>query len=840
MSDTVRLVTSENRSLHEQMNRLQEALRAHEARKAGVSQTIESLSELVRAVEADIRRYDLSAPSTAALAAAGPGASGTGGAGLSTSGPILARPRQIVAETAEGKLALLQELHLKRLGELILTLKKRVARYEESDSLASVVVDHSSLPELLVENAKLRKENEYLRLREQRFAPSSLLRRRRLMDCEPAFLRLLVVGLQNELAAARRVIDRYGFDRNPTLSMLVTPPTSVADPRSLEEIEKIFKERDWDSLAEQFAPEDKDNLRTGRDLEMEKNEALQARNALLEGALGNLVAELKLYEDLKSRQATVDKDRDDVLADIMSGPSTAKDRRIAELQLKNEAIVASENALLESLARKDQALMYQEERAMESVRERQMLQDENTSLSMQLLDLTKKNKEAVAATMHAKKQLKALHLVSLTMCEALIERLDLPIRARSAVVSYMFSDVFETYTRSVAAAVRLQSAFRGAIARRRQGVAKENIKYLQLAFGGREAQDARAERAERSRARAAAARDAGEDDLDDAGYDDEEDDDLPYEPGMCLSLKGLPQPDGSLLNPNRIYTFTYFRGTTPRSLGVSGPTLSIPGEPLDTPRSGVAPVPAATLLLQRDVSAKKVSIAPDGGDGGHTDGLNAYQAAAPGDEETPRLNIPSFSQELASSPEQRDYLIRLLAKANATVIDYGCVFGVPEVSRDSGESRVAGLDRVWSMLESQQALAPIPIEDPVVLGKKAFMPAYSALSAIVTTVETDFERIREVQNLLTIAKKEVMEVLKPQMEAEIRHMKNDMDAYVASIRRGTEAVLGRETVARAVQTRIAVASSTAQTEGDQEDPKSARKPGGGGGSGNLASQSKKK
>jgi hypothetical protein len=573
-------------------------------------------------------------------AAAVEGADGLRPGGFESGVQAFAPPRKILAETVEGRCAILRSLVDQRHAELVAALKRRVARLEENASLARVVDAHGSLPDLLEQNRKLRDQNEALRLREMRFAPYALLRRRKLAECEPAFLRLLVTALQNELAASRRLIDKYGFERNPTLGLLVAAPEPIADPATLADVDAVFRaagravERrqrssgaygddggggedngddggdgnnhasavaapwgDDSPLLDAFAPADPSEPRNGGigpgpDAAAEASledvaETLRQRNAILEAANAALVNEIALRDEVAQRQREVEGDRDDVISDLMGHRSTAKERRILELQQKNEKIVESENALLSTLAKKDKVILFQEGRSQETAREKQHLREETAALSRRLIALTKRCKDADRDRELARRQLSALHRAAMTMCLALVERLDIPIRSRSATVAYMFRDVFAVYARSVDAATRLQAAFRGAICRKRRGVDKRSIRYLGAAANA----DAAAPTAAAGTAAAMPAAD-----LDAGGGVSAR-----ATPPLVVVLRGLPQPDGTLAHERRRFTFTYHRdpagssaamaSMTPLSGGddarslttISGPFISIPGEPTDEP-----------------------------------------------------------------------------------------------------------------------------------------------------------------------------------------------------------------------------------------------------------------
>ena len=88
---------------------------------------------------------------------------------------------------------------------------------EEREAVESTLRDFGSVRTLLEELALARRENKKLRFREQRFAHEPLLRRRRVDLLSPSLLRVLVVALQNELAAATETIRGSALESHPML-----------------------------------------------------------------------------------------------------------------------------------------------------------------------------------------------------------------------------------------------------------------------------------------------------------------------------------------------------------------------------------------------------------------------------------------------------------------------------------------------------------------------------------------------------------------------------------------------------------------------------------------------
>ena len=88
---------------------------------------------------------------------------------------------------------------------------------EEHGAVEEMLASFGSMKNLLEELEMTRRENKKLRFREQRFAHEPLLRRRRVDLLSPSLLRVLVVALQNELAAALEVIHGCALESHPLL-----------------------------------------------------------------------------------------------------------------------------------------------------------------------------------------------------------------------------------------------------------------------------------------------------------------------------------------------------------------------------------------------------------------------------------------------------------------------------------------------------------------------------------------------------------------------------------------------------------------------------------------------
>jgi hypothetical protein len=111
----------------------------------------------------------------------------------------------------------------------------------ERDGLECLLREFGSTKGMLEEIQSLRRTIAILKTREERFKQDPLLRRRRLESCDHALLRVLVVGLQNELLAATTLIDSWNLAKEPTFLPPRRPqPVPRNQPREMN-ISELLK-----------------------------------------------------------------------------------------------------------------------------------------------------------------------------------------------------------------------------------------------------------------------------------------------------------------------------------------------------------------------------------------------------------------------------------------------------------------------------------------------------------------------------------------------------------------------------------------------------------------------
>ena len=91
-------------------------------------------------------------------------------------------------------------ISLKLLENLIFVLKKKVKRFEQSDSdVKRMIVNWGSLPELLKDNERMKKELKFFDWVTQRFDTELLLKHKYLYTEDVYLMRSAIFALQNEL-----------------------------------------------------------------------------------------------------------------------------------------------------------------------------------------------------------------------------------------------------------------------------------------------------------------------------------------------------------------------------------------------------------------------------------------------------------------------------------------------------------------------------------------------------------------------------------------------------------------------------------------------------------------
>ena len=103
---------------------------------------------------------------------------------------------------------------------------------DEKEAINQVLATFGSVRNFLSELEEVKRTNKKLRFREQRFAHEPLLRRRRVDMLSPSLLRVLVVALQNELAASMEVIRTCALEEHPLLQQAIP---SYVDSRQLRD-----------------------------------------------------------------------------------------------------------------------------------------------------------------------------------------------------------------------------------------------------------------------------------------------------------------------------------------------------------------------------------------------------------------------------------------------------------------------------------------------------------------------------------------------------------------------------------------------------------------------------
>eukprot|EP00163_Fabomonas_tropica_P020132 TRINITY_DN353_c0_g2_i5.p1 TRINITY_DN353_c0_g2~~TRINITY_DN353_c0_g2_i5.p1 ORF type:complete len:859 (+),score=275.40 TRINITY_DN353_c0_g2_i5:577-3153(+) len=800
LKDTLERSELDKRHVESKLEKTKNALKVHESKQVTLDTTVAELEAGIRHIEEDIRRFD----------------------GENILG---AKTKTIVAISEEGKVRQATELKLKRLEELVYVLKKRITNYEENASLADVISNHGTLPDLLQNNAILEKENKLLRLREQRFAHAPLLRRRRLMECSPAYLRLLVVALQNELAVSRRLIDKYGFESNPSLKLLTIPPVQPPEDVDLVDIDRMYEQRTLSVFGEQFAPADDAALaQRGQEEEAGTQESedearqqhsLAQRLSVFEHANVTLQAQVERLNSQLKQQREVRTSREDILVELIGGKRgsefSSKEKRIAELQLKNEEIVEHEADLLEVIAEKDKTISLQEEVASELTETKEELLDENLALSERVLSLKKANDQLIVNDADRGRKFHALYLLCQSLTQALVEQLKLPQRRTRATVQYMFADLLRVYSKLTWAAVRLQCAWRGFKARKALGdkVIRRPNNAAQLpsasaddADGLEDVTNAQLQRAKLMRT-----------DID-----------------RVLVTRGLPQANGQILYPDDEFEFYLVHGVNvPGAESDRVDAVSVPHK-YNEDGEAVARDERQAIWM-RDFVARTGDFVVSEHGAFFTErvatALELNKVAALARRAKSQLRLRSLKNPAGTGGDEGD----AGEPAPAAIIDLGPDREEEEEEEERGES---------SDHDSSDAASPPPAyiaENVVALwtslidatesvrvrvankqGEPQVLPAFRALAEMALAVPHETERVSQLPSMLRLAKRELTEVLRPEIERQLREAQQDMNHAIMSLQQQVNGLLLKPKIGRTTQTKVPLADSFTQME-EEEDPK---------------------
>lgn len=362
-------------------------------------------------------------------------------------------------------------LHTKfeRMEELIVLLKKRVHKLEEVDhGRKKLMDDYGGLSELLEKARVLEHQNEILKQREKRFFADNLLRRRKLMECNADFLRVMVVSLQSELAASRRVIESFNLENNRSLKFLVQPPIRqplLTEYRRLEDMgaEPSFLEMPIVDSQVPMAPSALQQLRQENWALSQKLNGVEHANLALQSQVTMLEQELKIVQ----RAEVV------VLSD-----TDAKGRKVEELTRINNQLVAEIKQCQKELLQKNEIMGYQ----TDVIRD---LTDQKAQVDLQLVHLSQQQLATFQRMEHLSDRIarqqeccRSFYYLCVSLIHAQMEKFlkDGGRRLSGAEARHLtdlaYRDMMRIYLLSSRAAVTLQSWFRAWRTRKSLGISQ--------------------------------------------------------------------------------------------------------------------------------------------------------------------------------------------------------------------------------------------------------------------------------------------------------------------------------------------------------------------------------
>lgn len=362
----------------------------------------------------------------------------------------------------------LVEEKFKAFERLVFALKKRVLIFESNDELLATVQKYGSVAGMLERQRRLQEDNDKLRLREQRFHLDPLLRRR---VCRPsdsnAVLPVLLMALQNELAAAQAVIAQRRFPaRDTQVRVREEPVKEMHEAEAFITVEEMLQGPG--EVEEERGKEEGD----GAVLHPQTEYELMQRLNSLEYAKSTLLLKIERMREERALQLHYLHTTNQV-ADVSmesggeEGRLVAKEKKVARLTRLNESLMAqiggwedaiqakeeTVEALNEVIATLTQQKIKLTEETLQatdrSVRLRTALQDANRRLGVQA------------------RRVASLYAFAQALALSSVRPDDLPPHQHPHWVGFLFRDVLRAQARMAVAALRVQKVLRGHAGRNR-------------------------------------------------------------------------------------------------------------------------------------------------------------------------------------------------------------------------------------------------------------------------------------------------------------------------------------------------------------------------------------
>ncbi|KNC46100.1 uncharacterized protein AMSG_00217 [Thecamonas trahens ATCC 50062] len=379
-----------------------------------------------------------------------------------------------------GRKWMLMELKFERLEQLIVVLKKKLLRFEANEHLARVVEEYGDLPHIIRDNNRLKQENTKLRSREQRFACDPLLNRY-FGESDETFLRVLTMALQNELAAHRALVAKHNLAANPSLALLVRPPTELPDPTTLADLDTWLQDP---LLRNDFG----DELKAWREANIGGSPPSQVSPANALALLQELnrvketndllTAQVARLEDERRLSANVGLMREYCDAEFAHPLKGLAKKQFQDI---NEKLLAELKSVNSQFAQAEATLAMQSGILATMSSEKQTLMEENVIIGKRVLALLNQNKELHKRMEKTSQLCHSLYLANLSTIQGVLAS-KLPESQIETFVHFFHRDILLTYLTMYNAAVRIQSWYRGVkvrvfLARRYAFVARACLRF---------------------------------------------------------------------------------------------------------------------------------------------------------------------------------------------------------------------------------------------------------------------------------------------------------------------------------------------------------------------------
>ncbi|KAG2389543.1 hypothetical protein C9374_014103 [Naegleria lovaniensis] len=363
---------------------------------------------------------------------------------------------------------------MRLLENLIFVLKKKIQRYEQSDSeVKQLVKQWGSLPELLRENEAMKKELNFYNWVTQRFDTELLLKHKYLYLDDVYMLRSVIFALQNELFVAQQGLAKYNDVENKLLKIMTTKSAekNASKHFSLEYLmtdlfmtEKQKYEYEKKKEAKRMVAEE-NNKSIVKDEDQEpsvmdlrnKIRTLEHENKFLSNQLGRLEQQVT---DLTSAM--------ELLNEEVTGERKVE---IKERETMIRKLTSRIDHLNKATTDREVYFLFQQNLVQELTDKRDKLFAENALTNEKLINTRNEVVELTQKLRHQANGLQVMYQITSSLLFYFIKtttgkEIDSNLSPKNNV-KIMFQDVFTSYIFKMNASVKLQSWFRGILTRKR-------------------------------------------------------------------------------------------------------------------------------------------------------------------------------------------------------------------------------------------------------------------------------------------------------------------------------------------------------------------------------------